>query len=203
MIKINLSSAKKRRSLFKGKRFPFEVLLLLLGFAGIVAAYQFGAEMIKDRNEPKKQEEARLKRENETQQYKLHERDTLKQKVQRTKSDIDRFKRLSGMGLLQWSQVFANLADVVPSDNVWITSLRIDADRRVQISAYACNDKGAKTSEYEARLTKGIQNFIDALQRHEHFKDVFLQSASKNQYEQTAVWRFELHCRITKELTEK
>jgi len=91
----------------------------------------------------------------------------------------------------------------VPEKTVWITNLRIDSDRRVQITAYSCNEDGAEEPKTGGQLTKGIQQFIQELQGHEHFEEVFLTSATKNIYEKMPVWRFEVNCRIKRDLGDK
>ena len=100
------------------------------------------------------------------------------------------------MNLLQWSGSILRPDDVVPEKTVWITA-PIDSDRRVQLTGYACSDQPDKKAD---RLTLGIQNFIKELQSHSYFEEVFLSNANKNTFEKAPVWRFDITCRIKRDL---
>ncbi|HMM58653.1 MAG TPA: hypothetical protein PKC25_00830 [Candidatus Rifleibacterium sp.] len=199
MIRINLLTVKRRKPI----QIPFAAIFFFLGLIGIGAGFYAGTLAIQGMNDDLITQRQELKDEIAREQSKLDIKDQLRQKKGKIESDITRLKQLSGATLLQWSQAFSNLTSVVPEKTVWITNLRIDSDRRVQITAYSCNEDGAEEPKSGGQLTKGIQQFIQALQGHEHFEEVFLTSATKNIYEKMPVWRFEIGCRIKRDLGEK
>ena len=193
MIRINLATVKKRKPI----KIPFAAIFLVIGLVGIGGGYVFGQmTFITGANDKYVQEKQELKEEVEAAQGKLDEKDSLTQRLSEINSQIDRLKQLSGANLVQWSCVFTDLSGVVPPKTVWITNLRIDSDRRVQITGYSClPEDGGKGGQ----LTKGIQSFIADLQRNSTFNDVFLTSATKNTYEKKPVWRFDINCRVKRE----
>ncbi len=193
MIRINLATVKKRKPI----KIPFAAIFLIIGLIGIGGGYVFGQmTFIKGANNTFIDKRQELKEEVEAAQGKLDEKDSLTQRLSEINSQIDRLKQLSGANLVQWSGVFTDLSGVVPPKTVWITNLRIDSDRRVQITGYSCLPDGSgKTGQ----LTKGIQSFIADLQRNSTFNDVFLTSATKNTYEKKPVWRFDINCRVKRE----
>ncbi|MDD2999542.1 MAG: hypothetical protein EOM80_02355 [Erysipelotrichia bacterium] len=199
MIRINLLTVKRRKPI----QIPFALIFLVLGFVGIGAGFYAGTLAIEGMNDSLIEKRKELKDDIAREQSKLDIKDSLRQEKGKVEADIAKLKQLSGATLLQWSQAFSNLTSVVPEKTVWITNLRIDSDRRVQITAYSCNEDGAEEPKTGGQLTKGIQQFIQALQGHEHFEDVFLTSATKNIYEKMPVWRFEVNCRIKRDLGEK
>ena len=139
-------------------------------------------------------------------EQKVRDRDKARQAYNRLNSEVNRLQRLSGANYLQWSATMDTIKDVVPRDKVWITNLRIDSDRRVQITAYSSNkadDKGPLKDSAEANLTEGIRLFIKDLINNKYFSDVFLTGATKNMYEKKPVWRFELNCRLIRDLASK
>lgn len=202
MIKVNLLTEKR------AKPIPIDTLILpfltILMVGGIVAAYFFFSNQALTWNDELKEEEADLQQQIEKQRSTVDKEKSLKSKLNAVQREINKLNQLSGANLVQWSQTFSNLTEIVPEKTVWITNFRVDSDRRVQITAYSCNEDGKEEpKEGGARLTKGIQDFIDALQKHEHFSEVFLTSATKNVYEKMPVWRFEINCRLAKELTDE
>jgi hypothetical protein len=199
MIRINLLTVKRRKPI----QIPFAAIFLLLGIVGIIGGYHFGTTQLTGYNDEIMAECRALDGQVAKAQSFVTENERLGREVNSIKDDIRKLKQLSGASLLQWSQAFSNLTGVVPKGNVWITNLRVDTDRRVQMTAYSCNDDGKEEPKEGARLTKGIQDFIQTLQRHEDFYDVFLTSATKNTYEKMPVWRFEISCRIRRELGER
>lgn len=116
-------------------------------------------------------------------------------------SEIRRLNQLSGANLVQWSQTFTELTSVVPEKTVWITNFRVDSDRRVQITAYSCAEESKNgNKDNEAKLTLGIQKFVNTLMQNPLFSEIFLTSATKNIYEKMPVWRFEINCRLARDL---
>ena len=199
MIRINLLTVKRRKPI----QIPFAAIFFFLGLIGIGAGFYAGTLAIEGMNDDLTNTRQELKDEIAREQSKLDIKDQLRQEKGKIESDITRLKQLSGATLLQWSQAFSNLTSVVPEKTVWITNMRIDSDRRVSITAYSCNEDGAEEPKTGGQLTKGIQQFIQSLQGHEHFEEVFLTSATKNIYEKMPVWRFEIQCRIKRDLGEK
>jgi len=198
MIRINLLTVKRRKPI----QIPFAAIFFIIGLVGIGGAFYAGTMYIEGWNDELKKELADIKDEINRGQSKLDIKDSLRQQKSQISTQINRLKQLSGATLLQWSQVFSDLTSVVPEKSVWITNLRIDSDRRVQVAGYSCSEDGDGEKK-GAQLTKGIQQFIQQIQGHEHFEDVFLNSAAKNVYEKQPVWRFEINCRIKRDLGEK
>lgn len=197
MIRVNLLTVKRRKPI----QIPFAAIFFVIGLIGIGGGFYAGTIAIKDWNKPLIEEKNELKDEIAREQSKLDIKDSLRQQKNQLRSQINRLEQLSGANLLQWSQVFSDLTNVVPKDTVWITNLRIDSDRRVQIAGYSCSGEDSGNQK-GAKLTKGIQEFIRQIQGHEHFNDVFLNSATKNVYEKKPVWRFEINCRITRNISD-
>jgi Tfp pilus assembly protein PilN len=198
MIRINLLTVKRRKPI----QIPFAAIFFVIGLIGIGAGFYAGTMAIKGWNDPLRKDKEILKDEIAREQTKLDDKDTLIQQKRQIETQINRLKQLSGATLLQWSQVFSDLTRVVPTKTVWITNLRVDSDRRVQVAGYSCSEDGDGDKK-GSKLTKGIQDFIQQIQGHEHFEDVFLNSAAKNLYEKKPVWRFEINCRIKRDLGEK
>ena len=204
MIRINLLTEKRAKRIPIGNIIPW-VMVLIVG-AALFFGWTAGEEWAKTANDDLKREIDDLETENKKQSAKVTTRDNLKKTLYRVKNDIQRLQRLSGANLVQWSQTLDTLTARVPQKTVWITNLRIDSDRRVQITAYSCNEKDNKSKAQNAseeKLTKGIQEFIEVLLKHEYFSDVFLTGATKNVYEKKPVWRFEINCRLAREATSK
>jgi len=203
MIRINLLTEKRAKRIPIGNIIPW-CLVLIVG-VGLFFAWTAGEEWAKTANDSLREQVKELDAENKRQSAKVTERDNLKKNLYRIKNDIQRLQRLSGANLVQWSQTLDTLTARVPQKTVWITNLRIDSDRRVQITAYSCNEEKASKSPNaaEEKLTKGIQEFINVLLNHEYFSDVFLTGATKNLYEKKPVWRFEINCRLAREASSK
>lgn len=193
MIKINLITVKRRKPI----QIPFAAIFLVIALAGIASGFYFATLAIAGWNnhliEKKKQLEEEIKR-NRT---KFEERDRLLSEKRTREMRIEQLKQLTGANLLQWSEVFALLTEVVPEKTVWLTNLRIDSDRRVTMSGYACEEEGKKST---GQISRGLQNFIMQLQDNGKFDEVFLNNANKNTYEKAPVWRFDITCRIKKEI---
>ena len=172
---------------------------------GLDSCWITGQDFADHYNDQLKADVADQKDKNERQSSKVKKRDDLKKQLFRIRNDITKLQRLSGANLVQWSQTLNTLTSRVPEKTVWLTNLRIDSDRRVQITAYSCNEEKASKSPNaaEEKLTKGIQEFINVLLNHEYFSDVFLTGATKNLYEKKPVWRFEINCRLAREATSK
>ena len=204
MIRINLLTEKRAKRIPIGNIIPW-CLVVIVGI-GMFFAWTAGEEWARTANDDIKQEVSDLESENKRQSTKVTERDNLKKTLYRVKNDIQRLQRLSGANLVQWSQTLDTLTARVPQKTVWITNLRIDSDRRVQITAYSCNEKDNKSKSpnaSEEKLTKGMQEVMGVLLKHEYFSDVFLTGATKNTYEKKPVWRFEINCRLAREATAK
>ncbi|MFZ2960559.1 MAG: PilN domain-containing protein [Candidatus Ozemobacteraceae bacterium] len=200
MIKINLITIKRRKPI----QIPFAAIFLIIAIAGILVGFFFATQYIDTYNNDKKEEKEKLDAEVKASAPKFSERDTLRQQLSTIESQIEQLKQLSGVNLLQWSEVFSVLTQVVPEKTVWITNLRIDTDRRVQIAGYACAENQEKAdAKGGQRLTVGIQNFIKQLQEHSYFEEVFLSNANKNIYEKAPVWRFDITCRIKRDVGTK
>jgi hypothetical protein len=199
MIRINLLTVKRRKPI----QIPFAAIFLLFGIVGIIAGYHFATLGLDGYNDDLMRQCKALDAQVTKAQDFVRQQENLNRQVSSIKDEIRKLKQLSGASLLQWSQAFSSLTSVVPKKNVWITNLRVDTDRRVQMTAYSCNDDGKEEPKEGGRLTKGIQEFIQTLQRDEDFSDVFLTSATKNTYEKMPVWRFEISCRIRRELVER
>jgi len=204
MIRINLLTEKRAKRIPIGNIIPWFMVLLVIG--GLFFAWTAGEQWAATANDDLKKEVSDLEAENKRQSSKVDKRDRLKKDLYRIKNDISRLQRLSGANLVQWSQTLDTLTARVPEKTVWITNLRIDSDRRVQITAYSCSEKDNKSKSANAseeKLTKGIQDFIEVLLKHEYFSDVFLTGATKNTYEKKPVWRFEINCRLAREATSR
>ena len=204
MIRINLLTEKRAKRIPIGNIIPWFMVIIVAVL--LYLGWTAGEEWAETANSDVKKEIEDLEAENKRQSAKVNERDNLKKTLYRVKNDIQRLQRLSGANLVQWSQTLDTLTARVPQKTVWITNLRIDSDRRVQITAYSCNDKDNKSKSpnaAEEKLTKGIQEFIEVLLKHEYFSDVFLTGATKNIYEKKPVWRFEINCRLAREATSK
>ena len=204
MIRINLLTEKRAKRIPIGNIIPWFMVLLVIG--GLFFAWTAGEQWAETANDDLKKEVSDLEAENKRQSSKVDKRDRLKKDLYRIKNDISRLQRLSGANLVQWSQTLDTLTARVPEKTVWITNLRIDSDRRVQITAYSCSEKDNKSKSANAseeKLTKGIQDFIEVLLKHEYFSDVFLTGATKNTYEKKPVWRFEINCRLAREATSR
>ncbi|MBP7634798.1 PilN domain-containing protein [Candidatus Ozemobacteraceae bacterium] len=193
MIKVNLITVKRRKPI----QIPFAAIFLVIALAGILVLFYFGTIWIETYNKDLEEQKTSLEEEVRKDKDKLEQRDRLDQDKRALESQIEQLKQLSGVNLLQWSEVFSALTTVVPEKTVWITSIRIDSDRRVQLTGYACSDQPDKKAD---RLTLGIQNFIKELQSHSYFEEVFLSNANKNTFEKAPVWRFDITCRIKRDL---
>ena len=201
-------------------------LILLILIVAVLAGvgWMFGAEYADGYNKDMTDEQAKLEREKNEKSKRVPDRDKLKNECNKLNSEINRLQRLSGANYLQWSTTMDSIKDVVPKEKVWITNLRIDSDRRVQLTAYSSNkenkDKPGQLKDAAGgeNLTEGIREFIQGkktvneegkvvkvggLLNNPFFSDVFLTGATKNVYEKKPVWRFELNCRLLRELASK
>jgi Tfp pilus assembly protein PilN len=203
MIRINLLTEKRAKRIPIGNIIPWFLVLIVAGL--LVFGWITGQDFADHYNDQLKADVAEQKDKNERQSSKVKKRDDLKKQLFRIRNDISKLQRLSGANLVQWSQTLNTLTSRVPEKTVWLTNLRIDSDRRVQITAYSCNEEKASKSPNaaEEKLTKGIQEFINVLLNHEYFSDVFLTGATKNLYEKKPVWRFEINCRLAREASSK
>lgn len=203
MIRINLLTEKRAKRIPIGNIIPWFLVLIVAGL--LVFGWITGQDFADHYNDQLKADVAEQKDKNERQSSKVKKRDDLKKQLFRIRNDITKLQRLSGANLVQWSQTLNTLTSRVPEKTVWLTNLRIDSDRRVQITAYSCNEEKASKSPNaaEEKLTKGIQEFINVLLNHEYFSDVFLTGATKNLYEKKPVWRFEINCRLAREASSK
>ena len=204
MIRINLLSTKPSKKIPLGSIVPYFFVLLVA--AGCAAGWFLGSEALSTYNDGVNAEIKKLTQEKASKEQKVKDRDRARQAYNRLNSEVNRLQRLSGANYLQWSTTMDTIKDVVPKDKVWITNLRIDSDRRVQITAYSSNkgdDKGPQKEASEANLTEGIRLFIKDLINNKYFSDVFLTGATKNMYEKKPVWRFELNCRLLRDLASK
>ncbi len=203
MIRINLLTEKRTKRIPIGNIIPWFLVLIVAGL--LVFGWMTGQDFAEHYNDQLKQDVDEQKEKNDKQSSKVKKRDDLKKQLFRIKNDITKLQRLSGANLVQWSQTLNTLTSRVPEKTVWLTNLRIDSDRRVQITAYSCNEEKASKSPNaaEEKLTKGIQEFINVLLNHEYFSDVFLTGATKNLYEKKPVWRFEINCRLAREASSK
>ncbi|HEY9070636.1 MAG TPA: PilN domain-containing protein [Candidatus Ozemobacteraceae bacterium] len=193
MIKVNLITIKRRKPI----QIPFAAIFLVIALAAILVLFYFGTVWIETYNTDLEEQKKTLEEEVRKDKDKLEQRDRLEQDKRNLEAQIEQLKQLSGANLLQWSEVFSSLTTVVPDKTVWITNLRIDSDRRVQLTGYACSEQPGKDNN---RLTLGIQNFIKQLQGHAYFEEVFLSNANKNTYEKAPVWRFDITCRIKRDV---
>lgn len=201
MIRINLLTVKRRKPI----QIPFAAIFTVIGIVVIAVGTSVIAGMIPgfvnvdkykaDLEKIQKEISNAKKVEGEISKYKRDAREI--------EDRIRRLSQLSGSSLLQWSAAFSDLTNVVPKQTVWITNMRIDTDRRVQLTAYACNENGKDEPKEGGQLTKGIQDFIQGLQQHPNFSEIFLTSATKNKYEQKDVWRFEISCRLRRDIGEE
>ena len=227
MIKINLIPQKKKTHI------PFDVIIavgMILVCLGAVAGgwVVFAPQLesmfkIPELESKEKDIEGKIR----AKEGKVRERDDKKKQKNRIKNEITRLQRLSGANYVQWSTTLNEVKNIVlnTQNKVWITNLRIDSDRRVQISAYSCsNDKdknGQKPNNpqgaaSQGKITEGIQQFIQGkpemfegkksyvggLLHNQYFSDVFLTGATQNIYEKKPVWRFEINCRLLRELSK-
>jgi len=194
MIRINLITTKRRKPI----QIPFAAIFLVIALAGILVGFYLGTMALNGYNDDLLDEKKKLEDDVKANKGKLDQRDNLDQKRRDLKVQIEQLKQLSGADLLQWSEVFNSLTTVVPEKTVWITNLRIDTDRRVQITGYACHEDGQTKGN---RLTLGIQQFLQQLQGHSNFSEIFLSNANKNTYEKAPVWRFDISCRIKRDIS--
>jgi hypothetical protein len=202
MIKVNLLSVKRRKPI----QIPFAAIFLIIGLIGIGVAFYFGTVMIEDMNVALKEDQDKLDKKVKAAKPKFTELEQVKGELSSIEAQIEQLKQLSGATLLQWSEVFNHMTTVVPEKTVWLTNLRIDSDRRVQMTGYACSEEATKENAPEGamkkdeRLTLGIQNYLKQLQDHQYFEDVYLTQANKNTYEKAPVWRFDITCRIKRDI---
>ncbi len=229
MIKINLLTEKRGPKINVTIFLPY-LLVVLVGI-GLGAGWVVGSETAASWNNDLKKKETDLNAEKAKRSKRVPDRDKAKSACNKLQAEINRLQRLSGANYLQWSTTMDTIKDVVPKGKVWITNLRIDSDRRVQITAYSCNeskDKGgaAQKDMVGDNLTEGIREFIQGkpkigsngeveldsegnkvyyggLLNNQYFSDVFLTGATKNVYEKKPVWRFEMNCRLTRDLASK
>ena len=228
MIRINLLTEKRTKRIPIGNIIPWFLVLIVAGL--LVFGWMTGSDIAEHYNDQLKQDVQDQKDKNDKQSSKVKKRDDLKKQLFRIRNDISKLQRLSGANLVQWSQTLNTLTSRVPEKTVWLTNLRIDSDRRVQITAYSCNeskDKGpAQKDVVGDNLTEGIREFIQGkpkigsngeieldsegnkvyyggLLNNQYFSDVFLTGATKNVYEKKPVWRFEMNCRLTRDLASK
>jgi len=199
MIRINLITIKRRKPI----QIPFAAIFLVIAIAGVLVGFFFATQMMDTWNDDLKTKKQQLDDEVKASAPKFSERDTLRQQLSTIESQIEQLKQLSGVNLLQWSEVFSVFSRVVPEKTVWLTNLRVDSDRRVQMTGYACAEQQDKADKPGTRLTVGIQNFIKQLQEHSYFEEVFLSNATKNTYEKAPVWRFDVTCRIKRDVGTK
>lgn len=200
MIRINLITEKRKKSIPIASLLP--TVIAIIGFIGIGIGWFAGVEFLSDYNKDLIEKESEINAQINKEQQKTNTRDKLRSEIKKLKREISQLNQLSGADLVQWSKTLSDLSEKVPEKTVWITNMRIDSDRRVQLTAYSCAEETKGSSkEGEARLTLGIQNFINTLMKDDNiFKDVFLTSATKNMYEKKPVWRFEINCRLQKTL---
>lgn len=204
MIRINLLPKKHKTHI------PFDLIiavgLVLICVALVGVGWVMGQPIVEKMNDDLNAEIDKLDRDIKAKESKVAERDKKKKEFNKIKNEIVRLERLSGSNYVQWSKTLDRLKRIYPKDKVWITNLRIDSDRRVQISAYSCvkDDPKNNTSKNpsKGKLTEGIQEFIRQLLSDELFSEVFLTSASQNIYEKKPVWRFELNCRLLRDLNK-
>lgn len=204
MIKINLLAVKRRKPI----QIPFAAIFLVIGLIGIGVGFYFATIAIESMNEDKKKEQKTLKSEVEANKPLFTELEQVRSELSSIEAQIQQLKQLSGATLLQWSEVFNTLTNVVPEKTVWITNLRIDSDRRVQMTGYACSEEATKpnpnanpnAAKGDEKLTLGIQAYLKQLQEHQYFEEVFLTQANKNTYEKHPVWRFDITCRIKRDI---
>jgi hypothetical protein len=203
MIKVNLLTVKRRKPI----QIPFAAIFLIIGLVGVGIGFYALTMAIEGYNEDKIGERDKLKRDVENAKPLFTEREQARGELNSLQAQIEQLKQLSGATLLQWSEVFNTMTSVVPKDSVWITNLRIDSDRRVQMTGYACSEDAKNApavpdpnKKDPIRLTLGIQNYLQQLQSHQHFEEVFLTQANKNVYEKQPVWRFDITCRIKRDI---
>lgn len=198
MIEVNLLAKKKRKPI----QIPFAAIFFVIGLVAIGVLFYLGTLHIRDFvgveevREEVKQLQVRINAESS----KIQRKDRLVQDKSRIQNRISRLKQLSGASLLQWSHLYSDLTSVVPNTTVWLTSFRVDADRRVQITGYSCGQDAPKARGAPTQLTKGIQDFMQELQDHPNFHDITLIGATKAKFEKEDVWRFDLSCRVTRDL---
>lgn len=202
MIRINLLTEKRRKSIPIGNLFPAIFVIISLCVIGV--AWFVGADYLSTYNDDVKKQKDEIEAQINKEQSQVKKRDDLKSEIGKVNRKIAQLEQISGANLVQWSKTLSTLSSVVPEKTVWITNLRIDSDRRVQITAYSCNEDGKpENKEGEARLTLGIQKFVDTLMKNPLFNEVFLTSATKNIYEKMPVWRFEINCRLARDLANR
>lgn len=204
MIKINLVTVKRRKPI----QIPFAAIFLIIGLLGIGAGFYAATMYVDGWNGDLIGQRDKLKKEVDSAKPKFTEREQARGELNSIEAQIEQLKQLSGASLLQWSETFSTLTGVVPEKSVWITNLRIDSDRRVQMTGYACSedqkDPPSTTPDPNKketkRLTVGIQQFLKQLQEHQYFEEVFMTQANKNVYEKQPVWRFDINCRIKRDI---
>ncbi len=197
MIKVNLITVKRRKPI----QIPFAAIFLVIGLVAILAVFFFAASQMESYNDDKKKERDDLDAEVKKSAPLFNERDSYRQQLSNLDAQIMQLKQLSGANLLQWSETFSVFTRVLPEKTVWLTNLRIDSDRRVQMTGYACAENQDKANAPGTRLTQGIQNFLKQIQEHSYFEDVFLSNANKNTYEKSPVWRFDVNCRLKRDIS--
>ncbi|MBF0408271.1 MAG: PilN domain-containing protein [Candidatus Riflebacteria bacterium] len=198
MIKVNLITVKRSKPI----QIPYAAIFLVIALLAILGAFYIGTTMMDGWNQGLVDEKNNLDAQVKASAGKFSERDRLRQDLSMIEFQIEQLKQLSGANLLQWSEVFSTLTRVVPEKTVWVTNMRIDSDRRVQMTGFACSENQDEEKE-SPRLTLGIQNFIKQLQDNPYFDDVFLTNANKNVYEKSPVWRFDISCRIKRDVEAK
>jgi len=206
MIKVNLVTVKRRKPI----QIPFAAIFLIIGLIGIGVAFYFATVFVDGWNQPLKDQRQKLENDVKAAKPLFNEREQKRSELNSIEAQIEQLKQLSGANLLQWSEVFNTLTSVVPEKTVWITNLRIDSDRRVQMTGYACAEDVNKQppvtnpnapTDPKVRLTQGIQAYLQQLQGNSYFEEVFLTQANKNTYEKRPVWRFDINCKIKRDIS--
>lgn len=192
MIKINLITVKRRKPI----QIPFAFIFLVIALIGILAGFIVATTMVDDMVGKKAKEEELKSTEEELRRNegRLREVANLRSQAGALETQIRNLEQVSGANLLQWSEIFSRLSFVVPDKTVWLTNLRIDSDRRVQITGYSCAEPDKKDDK---RLSGGLQDFVNQLQGDQYFREVFLSAANKLSFEKVPVWRFDIQCRVS------
>lgn len=201
IIRINLLPEKKKIEIPKIPILPFiyVALLALLGwFLFIQMANQLNAELERLNQEVNKQMALKKKaigRSNELLEAKTRD-------IQYVTDKLVLIQKLTGENVLPWSTTFMDLTVVVPFKTVWLKSFSYEPTQRLSLLGVAIpkeeDEEGSPIPEEERRFFEPIEEFINKLEEHANFSDVYLSSATQGKQENQDVVNFSLTCKINK-----
>ncbi|NLM16820.1 MAG: PilN domain-containing protein [Candidatus Riflebacteria bacterium] len=212
MIKINLLTKKARKPI------PLQAILsvgiVILGAAAAIFAFIYAKGYFEHYNDDEKAHLKTLK----TEYAGLKRYTDDKRKLESTIRGLENEIRDQDAGAdpsgKAWTHVLFGLSQKVPEKTVWLQTLRVDADKRIQMSAIACSEaesSGSSNRNASTKMTSGIQEFLFALNgvpgdksetgksSPRQFSAINLQSASQIEFKNKKAWRFDLNCKMNEQ----